>query len=142
MTFGSLTYHLVRGAKADDKNGLVAILGFNHDGAGYRALCVSEDLSGSAFGSQDIKAHPALSTARSLPDRVTAGLSLVSASFVAQHCNHGGLKKCRWSCSSSRLLFEVRRPGIFLPPPRWGEMVLATSKKAKDRELPLGAYPS
>ena len=25
------------------------------------------------------------------------------------------------------------------PPPRWGEMVIATSKKTKDKELPLGA---
>ena len=30
---------------------------------------------------------------------------------------------------------------IFAPPPPWGGMVLATSKKTKDKELPLGAYP-
>ena len=27
------------------------------------------------------------------------------------------------------------------PPPRWGGMVLATSKKTQDKELKLGAYP-
>ena len=36
---------------------------------------------------------------------------------------------------------EFDRSIFFVPPPRWGGMVLATSKKTKDRELPLGAYP-
>ena len=34
--------------------------------------------------------------------------------------------------------FRVLSPA---PPPRWGRMVLAISKKTKDRELPLEAYP-
>ena len=34
----------------------------------------------------------------------------------------------------------IREP-FLRRPPRWGGMVLATSKKTKDRELPLGAYP-
>ena len=89
LPFGSLAYHLVRGAKADDKNELVAILGLNHEGAGYRALRVSDNPGGSVFVFQDTKAHAALGTARSLFDRVNAGLSPASASFVAHHFNCG-----------------------------------------------------
>jgi len=89
LPFGSLAYHLVRGVKADDKNELVVLLGLNHDGAGYRVLRVSEDPGGSVFVSGDIKAHPALGTARSLLDKANAVLSPASASFVAQHCNRG-----------------------------------------------------
>ena len=90
LPFGTLAHHRIRGAKTDDKNELVAILGPNHDGTRYRALCVTDNPGGSVFVSQDIKAHPALGTARSLLDQVNAGLSPTWASFVAQHCNQGG----------------------------------------------------
>ena len=86
VPFGSLAYHLVPGAKADDKNELVVIIGLNHDGHGYRVLRVSD---GTVFVSLDVKAHPDLGTARTLLDKVNAGVSPSSASFVAQHCNCG-----------------------------------------------------
>ena len=72
LPFGALAHHRVRGVKTDDKNGLVVNLGLNQDGTGYSALRVSDDPGGSVFVSQDIKAHPDLSTARSLPDQVNA----------------------------------------------------------------------
>ena len=37
--------------------------------------------------------------------------------------------------------FENGKIVFFAPPPDGGVMVLATSKKTEDKELPLGAYP-
>ena len=88
MPFGTLAYHRVQGVKTDDKNELVVILGLNHDGAGYRALRVTDDPGGSVFVSLDIKPHPGQGTARHLIEQVHNGLAPSLASFVAQHCNH------------------------------------------------------
>ena len=84
LPFGTIAHHRVRGVKTDDKNQLVVILGLNNDGTGYRTLRVSDDPGGSVFVSQDTKAHPDLSTARSL---LNASLFPTWASFVAQDCN-------------------------------------------------------
>ena len=54
-------------------NELAVILGLNHDSTGYRTLRVSDDPGGSLFVSKNVKAYPALGTARSLLDQVNAG---------------------------------------------------------------------
>ena len=58
VPFGSLGYLLVDGKKADAKNELVVIIGFNNDGPGYRALRVSD---GTVVTSVHIKPDPRLS---------------------------------------------------------------------------------
>ena len=66
LAFGALAHHLALGVKIDVKNELAMVLGLNHEGAGLRALRVSDIPGGSVFVSQDIKAHPALGTAQCL----------------------------------------------------------------------------
>ena len=51
---------------------------------------VSDDPGCSVLVSQDIKPHPGQGTARCLIDQVQSALAPTWASFVAQHCNHGG----------------------------------------------------
>ena len=75
-----------RGQKADNKNELVVIIGLNHDGHGYRAIRVSD---GTVLVSVHIKVHPDLGTARTLLDKVNAGVLPSAAVFVNQHCNCG-----------------------------------------------------
>ena len=76
---------------------LVVILGLNHEGAGYRALRVSDDPGGSVFVSQNIKPHPSQGTARYLIDQVHAGLAPSRASFVAQHCTQEDVFCSAWA---------------------------------------------
>ena len=64
----------------------MVIIGLNHDGHGCRAIRVSD---GTVLVSVHIKVHPDLGTARTLLDKVSAGVLPSAAVFVNQHCNCG-----------------------------------------------------
>ena len=72
------------GSKRDAKNELVVILGLSHDGPGFRAIKVYD---GEVITSADIKAQPALGTARSLIAKVATDHTAPEAAFVSKYCN-------------------------------------------------------
>ena len=82
VPFGTLAHCPLDGVKRDSKNEHVVIIGFNHDGHGYRAVRVRD---GTIVTSVHIKPHPALGTAREL--RTSAATSSEVACFLAHHGN-------------------------------------------------------
>ena len=72
------------GWKRDAKNGLVVILGLNHDGPGYRAIKTSDSV---VIPSVHIKSIPALGTAQTLMTRLASDPTAPGAAFISKYCS-------------------------------------------------------